>query len=124
MSPRASLPPTTLHGGWLFLARVAWVAVAITALAIIVFSVPSSFEHYSSVCTAASEVCSERAVDQPTPQGVRALRDVGLSVSSYALLHFVAASRHSPQGPAGRLATAPQALLSTTVSASILARLL
>ena len=39
MSPRASLPPTTLHGGWLFLARVAWVAVAITALAIIVFSV-------------------------------------------------------------------------------------
>ena len=39
MSPRASLSPTTLHGGWLFLARVAWVAVAITALAIIVFSV-------------------------------------------------------------------------------------
>ena len=62
MSPRASPPaPTTLRGRWLFLARVAWVAVAITALAIIVFSVPSSFEHYSSVCTVASEVCSERA---------------------------------------------------------------
>jgi hypothetical protein len=62
----------------------------ITALAIVVFSVPSSFEHYRSVCTAASEVCSERAwVEQPTPQGVRALRDVGLSVSSYALLNVV-----------------------------------
>ena len=50
----------TLQGRWLFLARVAWVVVAITALAIVLFSVPSSFEHYRSVCSAASEVCSER----------------------------------------------------------------
>jgi hypothetical protein len=68
---------------------MAWVTVAITALAIIVFSVPSSFEHYSSVCTAASEVCSEQAVDQPTPEGARALRDAGLSVRTYALLNVV-----------------------------------
>jgi hypothetical protein len=87
MSSHASSPPTTMHGRWLFLACVAWVAVAITALAIVVFSVPSSFEHYRGVCTAASEVCSERAVEQPTPEGVRALRDVGLSVRSYALWH-------------------------------------
>jgi hypothetical protein len=89
MSSHASPPPTTLRGRQLFLARLAWVVLAITALAIVVFSVPSSFEHYSSVCTAASEVCSERAVDQPTPEGVRALRDVGLSVRSYALLNVV-----------------------------------
>jgi hypothetical protein len=90
MSSKVSPPPTTLHRRWLFLARTAWVMLAITALAIVVFSVPSSFEHYRSVCTAASEVCSERAwVEQPTPQGVRALRDVGLSVSSYALLNVV-----------------------------------
>jgi hypothetical protein len=64
--------------------------VAITALAIVVFSVPSSFEHYSSVCTAASEVCSEeKTVDQPTPEGVRALQDAGLSVRTYALLNVV-----------------------------------
>ena len=63
--------------------------MAITVLAIVLFSVPSSFEHYRSVCTAASEVCSERAVAQPTPEGVQALRDVGLSVSSYALLNVV-----------------------------------
>jgi hypothetical protein len=65
------------------------VAVAITALAVVVFSIPSSLEHYRSVCTAASEVCSERAVRQPTPEGVRALREVGLSLSSYALLNVV-----------------------------------
>src|SRR5215217_9775717 len=60
------------------------------ALAIVVFSVPSSFEHYSSVCTAASEVCSsDQRVGQPTPEGVRALQDAGLSVSTYALLNVV-----------------------------------
>jgi hypothetical protein len=89
MSPRTSPAPTTLRGSWLFLARMAWVVVAITALAIIVFSVPSSFEHYSSLCTAESEVCSERAVGQPTPEGVRALQDAGLSVRTYALLRVV-----------------------------------
>jgi hypothetical protein len=89
MSPHASPPPTTLRGSWLLFARVAWVVVAIMALAIVVFSGPSSFEHYSSVCTAASEVCSERAVDQPTPEGVRALQDAGLSVHTYALLNVV-----------------------------------
>jgi hypothetical protein len=78
-----------LHGRWLFLARTAWVMLAITTLAIVVFSVPSSFEHYRSVCTAASEVCSERAVDQPTPEGVQALQDAGLSVRTYALLNVV-----------------------------------
>src|SRR5215203_346635 len=79
----------TLQGRWLFLARVAWVVVAITALAIVLFSVPSSFEHYRSVCSAASEVCFERAVGQPTPEGVRALRDMGLAVRSYALFNVV-----------------------------------
>src|SRR5215218_3271355 len=89
ISTRASLPSTILRGRWLYFARVAWAAVAITALAIIVFSVPSSFEYYGGVCTAVSEVCSERAVDQATPEGVRALQDVGLSVRTYALLNVV-----------------------------------
>jgi hypothetical protein len=89
ISHHASAPSPTLHGRWLLLAKVAWVAVAIAALAIAVFSVPSSFEHFRSVCTAASEVCSERAVDQPTSDGVRALGDAGLSVRSYALLNVV-----------------------------------
>ncbi len=88
MSNRASPhSPTMLRGRWLPFARAAWVALAIAALAVVVFSVPSSFEHYRTVCTAAYEVCSERAVGQPTPDGVQALQDVGLSVRSYALLN-------------------------------------
>jgi hypothetical protein len=78
-----------MRGGWLLLARVAWVAVAFTALAIILFSIPSSFEHYQSVCTAASEVCAEQAVDQATPEGVQTLGETGLSLRSYALLNVV-----------------------------------
>jgi hypothetical protein len=92
MSERVAPTLTSLRGRRLLFARVAWVAVAVTALAIIVFSVPSSFEHYRGVCTAVSEVCAERAVDQatqPTQEGVRALQDVGLSVRSYALLNVV-----------------------------------
>ena len=89
MSTRTSPPALTLRGRWLLPARVAWVAVAITVLAIILFSIPSSFEHYSSVCTAASEVCAERAVHQATPEGVRALGETGLSLRSYALLNVV-----------------------------------
>ena len=90
MSTRASPPATSsMRGGWLLLARVAWVAVAFTALAIILFSIPSSFEHYQSVCTAASEVCAEQAVDQATPEGVQTLGETGLSLRSYALLNVV-----------------------------------
>jgi hypothetical protein len=82
MSTPTSPPAITLRRRWLLPARVAWVAVAITVLAIVLFSIPSSFEHYRTVCTAASEVCSERAVGQPTPEGVGALREMGLSVRS------------------------------------------
>ena len=81
--------PGDLRGRRLLVVRVAWVAVAVTVLAIMVFSIPSSFEYYRSVCTAASEVCSERAVGQATLEGVRALGDAGLSLRSYALLNVV-----------------------------------
>ena len=80
-------PSAILRRRWILFARIAWVTVGITALVIVLFSIPSSFEHYRSVCTAASEVCSEQAVGQPTPEGVRALQDVGLSVRSYAILN-------------------------------------
>ena len=91
MNPRAPQSATTLRGGWLLLARTAWVVVAITALAIVLFSIPSSFEQYRTVCTATSEVCSERAVMQVTSEGVQELREVGLSVRSYAFLNVAIA---------------------------------
>jgi hypothetical protein len=71
MSTRGSPPATTtssLRGRWLLLARVAWVAVAITALAIVLFSVPSSFEHYLSVCTTPAEHCLEGHLSSGLPQ--------------------------------------------------------
>ena len=43
---------TGLRGRRLLFARVAWVVVAVTSLAIILFSVPSSFEYYRGVCNA------------------------------------------------------------------------
>lgn len=61
--------------------------MAATALAIVLFSVPSSFEHYRSVCSAASEACSQRAPAQPTQEGVRHLQEAGLTAGSYALLN-------------------------------------
>jgi hypothetical protein len=88
MSTSASSSTTTCPR-WLPVARVAWVVMAITVLAIILFSIPSSFDYYRSVCTAPSEVCAERAVDQATPEGERVLGDIGLSLHSYALLNVV-----------------------------------
>ena len=93
MSPRAAPSATGLHGRWLLLARVAWVAAAIAALAIVVFSAPITFEQYRTVCTAAAEICStQRAVEQLTPEGVQALRQVGLSLRSYAALNVAIAT--------------------------------
>jgi hypothetical protein len=87
MSARAVPSPAPLRGRQLLVARVAWVVVAVAALAIVLFSFPSSLEHFRSVCTVASEVCSERAVGRPTPEGARALQDAGLSLSTYAFLN-------------------------------------
>jgi hypothetical protein len=89
MSTRVQAHPATMHGRSLFLSRVAWVVVAGTTLAVVVCSVPSSYEYYSSACTAASRVCSERAVARATPEGVWALRNMGLSLRFYATSNVV-----------------------------------
>jgi len=70
MSTRGTSPPSsTLHGPWLLLARVAWIAVAIAALGIFVISVPARYAELA----------------RPTT-GVRAaLAEMGLSAGGYAL---------------------------------------
>jgi hypothetical protein len=85
MSARGAASVIRLRGRRLLFARVAWVVIAVTALAIIVFSVPSSFQYYRGACTAASGVCSERV----TPEVVRTLLEADLSVRFYALLSVV-----------------------------------
>jgi hypothetical protein len=93
MGPRASPPASSLRGRWLLLARVAWVAVTITALAIVVFSAPITFEQFRTVCTASAEVCStQRAVEQLTPAGVQALQEVDLSLRFYAAVNVAIAT--------------------------------
>ena len=54
MSARVVPPLAPLHDLLLLVARVAWVVVAVAALAIVLFSFPSSLEHFRSVCTVTS----------------------------------------------------------------------
>jgi hypothetical protein len=60
MNAPASPPLPTLRGRWLLLARVVWVAVAVTALGAFVISIPARYAQLSNptarVCTAILEV--------------------------------------------------------------------
>src|SRR5205814_3721066 len=68
-----------LHGRWLVLARVVWVAVVVLALGLFIASIPTTFASLHMLCTAAS--CSN--VGQPTDY-VQELQAVGLSMDFYA----------------------------------------
>ena len=69
-------PRPELRGLPLLAARVAWVAVALVALAIISFSLPALFAQFTTLCQEAAAVCLER--DQLTPEYARAFREVGI----------------------------------------------
>ncbi len=69
MSAHASPPSPTLRGGWLLLARAAWVAVAISALGSFVISVPARYAQLA----------------HPTAGVHAALAELGLSAGGYAL---------------------------------------
>jgi hypothetical protein len=71
---------TQLHGYKLILARTVWVVIAVLAVVPIVISIPQNYAHYLNVCTQAS--CPNQ---QATPDMVRALHSVGLSLQFYAL---------------------------------------
>ena len=68
MSTSASTQ-ATLRGRWLFLARVAWVAVAIVTLGAFAISVPSRYAELAN----------------PTENVSAALAELGLSAGAYAL---------------------------------------
>ena len=66
----------------LLVARIAWVAVALVALAITAASTPLLFEQYSTLCFRAAPSCLERS--QLTPEGLQELEQVGISLGIYA----------------------------------------
>src|SRR6266702_5122486 len=68
-----------LHGRWLVLARVVWIAVVVLALGLFIASIPTTFASLHILCTAAS--CSN--VGQLTADYVRELQAVGLSMDFY-----------------------------------------
>ncbi len=65
-------------------ARVAWVVVAATAVALVVFSVPALFTQLATLCRGSAEVCFERG--GLTPESLRTLQETGLSLHNYAAL--------------------------------------
>jgi hypothetical protein len=67
---------------WLLIAWIAWVAVALLALAITTASTPLLFEQYGTLCFRAAASCLERS--QLTPEGLREVEQVGISLGIYA----------------------------------------
>jgi hypothetical protein len=67
---------------WLLVARIAWISVALVALAITAASTPLLFEQYGTLCFRAPASCLERS--QLTLEGLRELEQVGISLGIYA----------------------------------------
>jgi hypothetical protein len=66
----------------LLVARVAWIAVALVALAITAASTPLLFEQYGTLCFRVASSCLERS--QLTPEGLRELERIGITLGIYA----------------------------------------
>lgn len=63
---------------------MAWVAVALAALAVVVFSVPVLFGQLATLCRSSAEACFEQG--RLTSGDLASLREAGLSLRSYAAL--------------------------------------
>ena len=81
-SVAAKSAPGRLRGGWLVVARVAWVLVALLGVTITVASASLLFEQYATPCSGTPESCLE--LSQLTPEGLRKLEEVGISPGLYA----------------------------------------
>src|SRR5712691_8526786 len=71
---------TRLTGHWLLVARVVWAVLVVLILAFFIANLPAYFAQLQTVCVQA--VCPHW---QLTPTNARALQNVGLSVSLYAI---------------------------------------
>jgi len=79
---RRDAPSNLLRGRRLLLARVAWIFVAVTVLALDAASIPYAYARYKDVCTRGVEFCRDEGL--LSPEGVRALQEIGLSRGFYA----------------------------------------
>jgi hypothetical protein len=84
-SSSRSAKGTRLHGRWLVLARVVWVAVVIFSLSIFIASLPAYVAQLQTVCTGVTCVY---AYGQLTPGTAQALQNLGLSIGAYAASTF------------------------------------
>jgi hypothetical protein len=68
-----------LHGRWLLVARVAWLAIAALTIGLFVFSIPAGYALLRTVCT--RKPCGP---EQLSPEGAEAIGQLGLSLGWYA----------------------------------------
>ena len=64
--------------------RAAWVAVALAALVVLIFSVPVLLGHFGTLCRGSAQSCMETG--RLTPEEARAFAELGLSTSGHAAL--------------------------------------
>jgi signal transduction histidine kinase len=91
VSPPSAVTPdrpqqadTRLRGRWLVLARALWLAVAATAVGLFAAGIPAQFAQLQVRCSPDSNCPPLDGVGQLLPAGLRALQDLGLSVSFFA----------------------------------------
>ena len=77
-------PPAHAHGRRLFLARVAWLGIALLTVGLLVAAIPRKFALLRTVCEGAHAACSERLA----AAGARALAGLGLSLDIYAAYYI------------------------------------
>jgi hypothetical protein len=80
-------PRPDLRGLPLRVAQVAWVVVALVALAIVFLSLPALYAQFTTHCREAAGVCLERG--QLTPEYAQTFREAGIPPRSYAILMVV-----------------------------------
>jgi hypothetical protein len=77
-SPSAS---SSLRGGWLLLARMVWLAVALLSVGVLVHSIPSEFVRLRTACT---DTVSCNWLVRLSAENAQQLRELGLSVNFFA----------------------------------------
>jgi hypothetical protein len=83
---RASPPTTTLHGRWLVLAQVAWVAVTVLTACVFVVGIPGEFARLQVPCTGGLSCVW---VPRLSAHKAQELGELGLSTDLFAA-YFVA----------------------------------